>query len=106
MRKLMRPREHPRSATVRESLRHALLAAPATAHELSQLIGIREHEVADHLAHLERSLKHKGEQLVIEPPTCLACGFAFTHRHRFTRPSACPKCRGRRISHPQFRIEA
>jgi len=94
-----------RDATVREGIHAALLAGAATARDLSKRVGIPEHEVAGHLEHLERSLKHKGGKLVIEPPTCLDCGFAFTQRHRFTRPSGCPECRGRRITLPQFRIE-
>ncbi len=93
-----------RDTTVRESLHQALLNDPVTARDLSKLVGIPEREVAGHLEHLERSLKHRGEALVIEPPTCLDCGFAFTHRHRFTRPSGCPSCRSRRISLPHFRI--
>lgn len=96
----------PRQTTVRESLHEALLAGAATARDLSKRVGIAEHDVAAHLEHLERSLKHRREVLVIEPPTCLDCGFAFTRRHRFTRPSACPNCRGRRITLPQFRIES
>jgi predicted Zn-ribbon and HTH transcriptional regulator len=95
-----------RDTTVREGLHAALLAGAATAHDLSKRVGIPEHEVAGHLAHLERSLKHTGEKLLIEPPTCLDCGFAFTQRHRFTRPGGCPDCRSRRITLPQFRIES
>ncbi|HVN86651.1 MAG TPA: transcriptional regulator [Candidatus Binatia bacterium] len=95
-----------RDATVREELHAVLLAGPATARDLSKRVGIPEHEVAGHLEHLERSLKHRDEKLVIEPPRCMDCGFAFTRRHRFTRPSGCPQCRGRRITLPQFHIEA
>lgn len=91
--------------TVRERIHHVLRSGPATARDLSQLVSIREREVTDHLAHLERSLKHRGERLVIEAPSCLECGFSFTQRHRFTRPGSCPRCRGRRISFPQFHIE-
>jgi transcriptional regulator len=91
---------------VRESLHQALRARPATARDLSKLAGIPEHDVAAHLEHLERSLKHTGEKLVIEAPACMDCGFTFTQRHRFTRPSGCPKCRGRRITLPAFHIES
>ena len=91
---------------MRESLHQALLAGPATARDLSKRVGIPEHEVAGHLEHVERSLKHRGEKLVIDPPACMDCGFTFTQRHRFTRPSGCPECRGRRITLPQFHIEA
>lgn len=93
------------AATVRERLRAALLEGPQTARDLSQRVGIREHDVADHLVHVERSLQRRGERLVIEPPVCLACSFAFAGRHRFTRPGHCPQCRGRRIALPRFHIE-
>ncbi len=95
----------PRTATIRDSLREALRAGSATTRDLSKIVAIPEHDVADHLEHLHRSLKRTNERLVIEPPTCLDCNFTFTHRHRFTRPSGCPQCRGRRISLPRFRIE-
>lgn len=90
--------------TVREALHRVLLEAPATARDLSKRVGIAERDVADHLAHLERSLRHRGETLVVEPATCLDCGFAFTQRRRHSRPSGCPECRSRRISLPRFRV--
>lgn len=89
---------------MRQSLDRALRAGPVTARDLSQLVGIPEHDVAGHLEHLERSLKGRRERLLTEPAACLDCGFAFTHRHRYTRPGGCPNCRGRRISLPRFRI--
>ena len=92
---------------MRQSLREALLAGEATARDLSKRVGIPEHDVAEHVRHLDRSLRHAGERVAVEPAVCLACGFAFTHRerHPFTRPGRCPECHGRRISLPRFRIE-
>lgn len=97
-----------REATLRQSLREALLDAEATARDLSRLVGIAERDVEEHLRHLERSLRRKGERLVVEPSVCLSCGFAFTRRerHRYTRPGRCPDCHGRRISLPLFHIES
>lgn len=95
----------PRDETLREALRRALRAGPATARDLSAEIGVREKDVADHLAHLARSLAHRGERLVVEPATCVACGHAFTGRTRLTRPGACPECRSTRIDPPVFRVE-
>lgn len=93
-----------RSETIRETLRKTLREAPATARDLSAAAGIREKDVAGHLAHLARSLGQRGERLVVEPATCLACGFAFEARTRLTRPGACPACRSTRIDPPVFRI--
>jgi predicted Zn-ribbon and HTH transcriptional regulator len=91
--------------TVRESIRRVLLDGPASARDLSRRVGISEREIAGHLEHLERSLRHTDETLVIEPASCMDCGFEFTDRRRYTRPGGCPECRGRRISLPVFHIE-
>ena len=93
-----------RHETLREGLRRVLLEGPASAKDLSQAVGIREHDVAFHLEHLERSLRHRGEKLVLEAPKCLACGFAFEGRRRASRPGRCPRCKGSRISLPLFSI--
>ncbi len=93
-----------RHETLREGLRRVLLEGSATAKDLSQAVGIPEHDVPFHLEHLERSLRHRGERLVLEAPKCLVCGFAFEGRRRYSRPGHCPRCRGRRISLPLFSI--
>ncbi len=90
---------------MRGTLRRALREGPATARELSAVSGIREKDVAEHLAHLARSLPHRGERLVVEPAACLACGYRFSDRTRLTRPGACPSCRSTRIDPPVFRVE-
>ncbi len=95
-----------RGETVRETLRKALREGPASARDLSAIDGIREKDVAEHLEHLARSLPHDGERLVVEPASCIACGYACARRGRLSRPGACPKCRSTRIDPPVFRIEA
>ena len=92
------------AGTVRERLGDVLREGPASAHDLSQRVGIREREVADHLTHLARSLPHRNERLITEPPRCLDCDFVFTERQRYTRPGHCPRCRGRRVTQPRFHI--
>lgn len=101
------PRPDVRGATVRRSLHEVLRAGGATARDLSREVGIPERDVAGHLQHLERSVRHAGERLVVDPSRCLACGFVFAQRdrHRYTRPGRCPECHARRISLPVFRIE-
>lgn len=97
-----------RGSTVRAALEAALAAAPEqglTARELSAAVGIPEKDVAEHLAHLEKSLKASGGRLHVLPAECVACGFIFRDRKRFTRPGACPQCRATRIDPPAFRVE-
>ncbi|MFP2904464.1 transcriptional regulator [Pyxidicoccus sp. 3LFB2] len=96
-----------RGSTVRSALEEALTAAPEgglTSKDLSGLVGISEKDVAEHLAHLEKSLKAQGLRLEVLPASCISCGFAFKDRKRFTRPGACPQCRSTRIDPPAFRV--
>ena len=75
-----------------------------TAKELSQALGIREKEVFDHLAHIARTVAvHRGK-LTVLPIHCLACGYVFEERRRFTRPSRCPQCKKSHIEAPVFRL--
>ena len=59
---------------------------------------------AEHLEHLERSLRRDGERLIVEPATCLACEFVFKSRQKLSTPGSCPKCRSERVAPPAFRI--
>src|SRR5215470_12454818 len=105
MAKNPRPSEpEPRGVTIRSALRAALLAGPLTAHELSARVGVGEKEVADHLEHLARSLRHGEDRLLVEPARCLACGFVFKDRTRLARPSKCPACRSQRITPARFHV--
>jgi predicted Zn-ribbon and HTH transcriptional regulator len=102
----MRPKRLPEAgATVRQRIADALRGGPATAKDLSREAGVSEREVAGHLTHLARSLRARGEKLAMTPPECLDCGFAFPGRERTTKPSHCPRCRSRRVTLPEFRIE-
>lgn len=95
-----------RNQTVRAAIREELLRGAVTARELSERVSIPEKDVAGHLEHLERSLRARGERLVVEAASCIACGFAFKRRARLSRPGSCPDCGSTRIDPPAFRIEA
>ena len=58
----------------------------------------------DHLVHLAKSLRARGEELAITPAECLDCGFAFSRREKPARPSRCARCHGSRLTLPQFAI--
>lgn len=94
-----------RGETVRETIRRVLSEGPATAKDLSAEAHISEKDVAEHLEHIEKSLRHEeGLELKVDPARCLACEFEFKDRKRFTKPSACPKCRSTRIDPPTFAL--
>jgi predicted Zn-ribbon and HTH transcriptional regulator len=96
------PREKTESA--RDALCALLRKGPHTAHELSQLAHLHERSIAEHLEHIERSARHRGERLAIEPASCLACGFVFEARRKKRRPSRCPECRSEHLEAPRFRL--
>lgn len=92
------------SETPRQAIRRLLVAGAHTAHELSARVHLRERDVAPHLEHLARSLRHDDARLEVEPARCLGCGHAFRDRRKLSRPSACPRCRGQHLAAPSFRI--
>lgn len=90
--------------TIRQRIVDMLAKQALTALDLSRAVGIGEKEVYRHLPHVAKSAARQGRRLAITPSTCLACGFTFHRRTRFTRPGRCPRCRQCRIDHPVFRI--
>ena len=90
--------------TPRARLRAVLLEGPATVRELSQRAGLREKDVVEHLEHLARSARGRGEALEVEPARCLACGYTFADRQRLGKPGSCPACRRTRIAPPRFAL--
>jgi predicted Zn-ribbon and HTH transcriptional regulator len=94
-----------RGSSARTALREALLGAFRTARELSQRASLSEKEIAAHLEHLEKSLRSKGERLIVRPAKCLACEHEFEDRKRFSAPSRCPECKSERIAPPAFKID-
>jgi hypothetical protein len=75
-----------------------------TARQLSQALGIREKEVYEHLSHIAYSVAVQRKTLLIRPFQCLACGYVFRDRKRFTRPGRCPCCKGTHLESPAYRI--
>ncbi|MBW1840668.1 MAG: ArsR family transcriptional regulator [Deltaproteobacteria bacterium] len=90
--------------TIRQQIINLLREEDMTARDLSRALRIREKEVYEHLPHAERSVKNSNKRLTIDPAECLACGYVFKDRRRFTTPGRCPRCKGERIEHPMYRI--
>ncbi len=90
--------------TTRAKLADALREGPASARDLSQMVGISERDVRSHLDHVRRSVERGGERFIVEPAHCKKCGFSFESRKKVGIPSRCPKCKAERIEPPQFSI--
>jgi len=76
-----------------------------TALEISSAVRIPEREVADHLVHLEKTLRSRGSKLTRLPAQCLSCNFVFRKREKIASPGRCPLCKGEFIAEPSFRVE-
>ena len=96
------------SRTTRQLLRGLLLREQLSFDALRDLLGLGVRALEDELRHVEKSARAEGERLVVTPPLCLACGFAFRDRaaRHLHAPGRCPRCRGERIGDPSFRIES
>ena len=90
--------------TLRQKIISLLIDEEMNAREISGQVGISEKEVYAHLAHIARSVASQDKKIVITPANCLACGFVFKDRKRFTRPGRCPQCKKSHIQSPRFRI--
>jgi predicted Zn-ribbon and HTH transcriptional regulator len=90
--------------TIRQEIISRLREEEMSAREISGEVGISEKEVYAHLSHIARSVASQDKKIVITPANCLACGYVFEERKRFTRPGRCPQCKKSRIQSPRFRI--
>ncbi|MGD2184888.1 MAG: ArsR family transcriptional regulator [Desulfobacterales bacterium] len=90
--------------TLRQKIISLLSEEEMSAREISGLVGISEKEVSEHLAHIARSVASQDRKVAITPANCLACGYVFEDRKRFTRPGRCPHCKKSHIQSPRFRI--
>jgi predicted Zn-ribbon and HTH transcriptional regulator len=103
-----RPRsEEPASAseTVRQRLLRWLGQGEHDFDSLCEALELGVRDLEAELRHVERTLRGEGRRLVVAPPRCLDCGFAFPGRARrhLHPPGRCPECRGQRIAPPRFR---
>jgi hypothetical protein len=94
--------------TIRQQLRGLLLREEIDFTTLRALLGLGVRALEDELRHVEKSARAENEVLVVTPPLCLACGFAFRDRapRHLHAPGRCPECRSERISPPSFRLVA
>ena len=91
--------------TVRQQIIELLSREEMGVRDLSQLLGLPEKEVYEHLAHIARTAQGGlGKKLVIRPYRCLLCGYVFKERSRLSRPGRCPRCKKGHLQNATFRI--
>jgi predicted Zn-ribbon and HTH transcriptional regulator len=92
--------------TPRQRIMQLITGTRLSSFQLAQMIGVSERQIEDHLVHVIKTVgRDKARRFLLEPSSCLACGFEFTDRSRVTRPSRCPRCRSESITAPRFGIE-
>lgn len=94
--------------TIRQQLRGLLLRDTLSFATLRKLLGLSVRQLEEELRHVDRSVRARGERLVVIPPLCLACAFCFREREsrHLHAPGRCPRCRSERITDPAFRIDS
>jgi predicted Zn-ribbon and HTH transcriptional regulator len=91
--------------TLRQRLIDLLEHDAFTIRDLSNILGLREREILDHLPHIARSIA-PDKKIQLTAPQCQECGFEFRKRTRYSTPSKCPKCRSHRIKDPLLTIQS
>ncbi|MDF1591446.1 MAG: ArsR family transcriptional regulator [Desulfobacterales bacterium] len=90
--------------TIRRQMIDLLSQEPCGVRDLSRMLRISEKEVYTHLPHVQRTITSSGLRFHLTPAECLSCGYVFSKRSRFTRPSRCVRCKNERISEPVYQI--
>jgi predicted Zn-ribbon and HTH transcriptional regulator len=80
--------------TIRQRMIALLIDKEMDARELSRTMGIREKEIYEHLPHIALSVARQSKRLIIHPVRCLACGYLFKDRKRFTLSWMVAACEG------------
>jgi transcriptional regulator len=92
--------------TIRQQIFLLLQQEEAGARDISQVLGLPEKEVFSHLEHIAKTALRLGYHLkTAKEASCLACGYVFRDRRRFTTPGRCPNCRFTHISEPLYRLK-
>ncbi len=86
-----------------------LLEETGAALDLKTLLKEFEYEHKKHLLDdIERiagALRREGRELLVQPCSCIACGFVFSLRDkRLQIPTKCPKCHAERINWPSIKL--
>lgn len=99
-------RERPRGKmpTHRQIIAELIAEGSWTLHELSAEVHLPVKEVLAHLVHVQKSVRPP-LRFMLEPASCLNCGFVFKERRRLNAPSKCPTCRSSHIQDPKYRVD-
>jgi predicted Zn-ribbon and HTH transcriptional regulator len=89
--------------TRRRQLLDLLSREPRSVSSLARELGLSRRDLEADLAHMIRSARAAGHDILVIPARCRACGFTFDES-RLTRPGKCPACRESRMFEPQIQV--
>lgn len=89
----------------RRDLIPLLLDKKMSLSEIARAVHEKPKDVIESLAHLAKSSRHSGYELVMDPAECRKCGFEFG-TDKFSKPGKCPKCRSTWIFEPLIGVRA
>ncbi|MEK6764522.1 MAG: transcriptional regulator [Nitrospirota bacterium] len=96
----------PSEQTPRQRIIEAITGTRRSSYQLAQMLGIRERQVEEHLAHVVKTVaRDKTRRFMLDPARCQDCNFVFRDRRRLTSPSRCPHCRSEAIASPRYGID-
>jgi predicted Zn-ribbon and HTH transcriptional regulator len=96
----------PSEQTPRQRIIEAITGTRRSSYQLAQILGIRERQVEEHLAHVVKTVaRDKTRRFILDPARCQHCSFVFRNRRRLTSPSRCPHCRSEAIASPRYGID-
>ncbi len=93
--------------TRRKEIIKLLKNNPMSITDLSVFFGdkVSNKDIAIDLEHIRKTIKKEGERILQQPARCQDCGFMFTDRDSFTKPSKCPECKNEWIAEAIYKIE-
>ena len=94
----------PAASTTRQELEARLREGGWLFDVLAHELGLTDRTLEDELKHVDRSLRARGERLVVEPARCRSCDYVFRERTHLRPPSRCPECKEEWIEAPRLSI--
>lgn len=92
--------------TRRERLRELLASRQEgfSLEEIEDILDLRRSVILDDLRHLQMSLRHRPERMLVVPPSCRTCGYTFRIEEP-RAPGRCPICKSEAVLAPVFKVE-
>ena len=72
--------------------------------EIEDILDLNRSALLDDLRHLQMSLRHRPERMLVVPPSCRTCGYTFRIEEP-RAPGRCPVCKSEAVLLPVFKVQ-